>query len=168
VQVLPLSRLTGLTSLVLQIGRLSSAQQADISRLTQLVELQSHVWPGMAQQLAGLQGLQKVTLGSGLGTPEQSTPVPLRELRELRELQHQVGQWAALTQLRELTLVTGFGPPRAAPAGVAGGAAAADERAAAVHREGDVMGVVAGCSRLQPGVSAVRIDVMDLLGLGVG
>jgi hypothetical protein len=92
-EVLPLSRLTGLTSLVLQNVTLSSAQQADISRLTQLVELQSPVWPSMAQQLVGLQGLQKLTLGSWFSTGVLT--------------QQDVGQWGALTQLRELTMFGG-------------------------------------------------------------
>jgi hypothetical protein len=96
-QVLQLSQLTGLTSLLLDRG-VDAQQAAAVSRLVRLVEARFGApWAGMAAQLAGLRQLRSLQLGL------QYLPEAGEQLeRELRGL-------AGLTQLRQLVLGAWYG-----------------------------------------------------------
>jgi hypothetical protein len=82
-QALPLAELTPLTSLRTSASNMSIP--ADISRLSQLVELQGPGGPGLGQQLAGLKELRKLELSCARSSDLQACELDLlTQLRELR------------------------------------------------------------------------------------
>lgn len=112
--LLPVSQ--GLTSLVVPDTVMSPASWASISKLVQLDQLHCRPWQGMAQQLADLKRLLKLSISISIrvsdaahswrpSVPGDQAATGSSASDELCVVEEQAVQLAGLQQLREISLV---------------------------------------------------------------